>query len=252
MAGAEPEERVRQPAVTQSWRQVSFLHWRIDADRLAGFLPDPLEPDVIDGSAWVAITPFRVDRLTMIGLPVPFSTPFAETNVRTYARHPNGVDGLWFLSLDVSSSLNFLAGRTLAPYHPASMSVEGDDPVMYRSQRLSGGADHEIVVQPGPSIDPGPERDLAELLTGRWRAFTSLPGGKLAVVPVQHQRWPLQHSTLTHLDQTLLTAAGLPDLVEDPLVHYSSGVDARIGAPRPVPTQPRSPGRSDVRSAKAP
>jgi uncharacterized protein len=252
MAGPEPEERVRQPAVMQSWRHVSFLHWRIDADRLAALLPDPLEPDVIDGSAWVAITPFRVDRLQIIGLPFPFSTPFAETNVRTYVRHPNGVDGLWFLSLDVSSSLNFLAGRTLAPYHLASMSVEGDDPVTYRSQRLSGRADHEIVVQPGPSMDPGPERDLAELLTGRWRAFTSLPGGRLAVVPVEHERWPLQHGSLMHLGQTLLKAAGLPDLDEDPLVHYSPGVDARIGPPRPLLAQPRSSAQSDRRPAQAP
>jgi uncharacterized protein YqjF (DUF2071 family) len=218
----------------QAWRHVSFLHWRIDPALVAPLLPDGLEPDIVDGSAWVAITPFRVDRLTVMGLPIPFSTPFAETNVRTYVRDRQGVDGLWFLSLDVSSSLNFLAGRTVAPYYRASMSVETDRPIVYRSRRRAGSpAHHDIAVKPRPAGPGGATAELVHLLTGRWRAFTRLPGGLLATVPVQHEPWPLQDATLAHLDQTLLTAAGLPDCGDEPIVHYSPGVDALIGPPRP-------------------
>jgi uncharacterized protein len=242
MAGAEPEERVGQPAVVQAWRHVSFLHWRFDPGRLQALLPDVLEPDVVDGSAWVAITPFRVDRLEVMGLPVPFSTPFAETNVRTYVRDRDGVEGIWFLSLDVSSALNFLAGRTIAPYFPAAMSVAGDGPVIYRCRRRGGPpARHQIEVDPGAAIGRGAQRALVDRLTGRWRAFARVPSGRLALVPVQHEPWPLQEATLTHLDQSLLRAAGLPEPDADPMVHYSAGVDARIGPPRPVHASTQAP-----------
>jgi uncharacterized protein YqjF (DUF2071 family) len=234
MAGPEPEERVGQPAVLQAWRHVSFLHWRIEPDRLRELLPDALEPDLVDGSAWVAITPFRVDRFRVMGAPVPFSSPFAETNVRTYVRHRDGRDGLWFLSLDVSSSLNALAGRAVAPYYLASMSVAANGHLSYTSRRLAGPpAHHEIGVQPGDPLTQGDARDVVDSLTGRWRAFGQVPGGMLVTVPVEHEPWPLQQADVTHLDESLLRAAGLSAPDDPPLVHYSVGVDALIGLPRP-------------------
>jgi uncharacterized protein YqjF (DUF2071 family) len=219
---------------------VSFLHWPIDADRLGPLLPDVLVPDLVDGSAWVAITPFRVDAVRVLGgPPMPLVAPFVETNVRTYVRHRDGRDGLWFLSLDVSSMLNAVCGRAVAPYFLSAMSVDGgtDGRVTYRCRRRIGpAAHHRITVLPGRSIGASAVPGRVAGLTGRWRAFTRIPGAGVVDVPVQHEPWPLQEATLVDLDETLLLAAGLP-LSGDPMVHHAAGVDARLGAPR-RPGQP--------------
>ena len=234
MAGADPEERVERPVVHQSWRDVSFLHWRVDADDIARLLPDELTPDLVDGSAWIGLTPFRVERFRVLGMPpLPLGSSFHETNLRTYVRHRDGGDGIWFLSLDVSSMFNALGGRIAVPYFLASMSVDANSRVRYRSRRRVGpGAHHDITVAPGAPVAADNVSDTVALLTGRWRAFGQVAGRGLVEVPVQHEPWPLQHATLVSLDESVVAAAGLPAPTTEPLVHHSRGVDARLGAPR--------------------
>jgi uncharacterized protein YqjF (DUF2071 family) len=226
MAGREPEERVV-PIVRQSWRRLSFLHWRVDADLIARRLPAGLKPELIDGSAWVAITPFAVDRCTMAGVPMG---AFRETNLRTYVRHRDGRDGLWFLSIDVSSAANAAGGRAIGvPYFLSRMSVQDGDQVRYRCTRRTGpSAGHDITVVPGPSIEPD---ETIDRLTGRWRAFTAL-AGRVIEVAVSHEPWPLQSATVTGCDETLFQAAGLPPPEGEPVAHFSAGVDARLGPGR--------------------
>jgi uncharacterized protein len=233
MAGAEPEERVRLPVVHQSWRHVSFLHWRVDADAIARHLPAGLEPDVVDGSAWIGLTPFAVERFRVLGVPPGRFGSFHEANLRTYVRRPDGRDGIWFFSLDVSSRINAVGGRLAVPYFLATMTTEANGRVRYRSRRRTGpAAHHDITVEPGPPIASGDDHDLAALLTGRWRAFAHVAGRALLEIPVQHQRWPVHHAALVSLEETVLGAAGLPEPTSEPLVHYSPGVNAKLGAPR--------------------
>jgi uncharacterized protein YqjF (DUF2071 family) len=211
--------------VVQGWRDVSFIHWRFDPAELRPHLPADLEPDLIDGSAWVSLTPFRVKMWRT----------FAETNLRTYVRHRDGSDGLWFLSIDVSSALNALGGRAVAPYFLARMNVTTNGAVHYDSERVVGRhAVHQIGVRPLDPIGPGNLSPLVASLTGRWRAFSALADRTIAVTPVQHQPWPLQFAELTELNESILAAVGLPTPGEAPLVHFSRGVDARLGVPRPI------------------
>jgi uncharacterized protein YqjF (DUF2071 family) len=49
-----------------------------------------------------------------------------------------------------------------------------------------------------------------------------------------HPRWPLRRGRVTKLAQTHLECAGLPAPGGPPIVHFSDGVDVRIGPPRPV------------------
>jgi uncharacterized protein len=233
MAGNEPEERVDTPMVRQSWRRMSFLHWRIDPAEIAPRLPRGMTVDIVDGSAWISLTPFRVENFGLLRLPpVPVMSSFNETNLRTYVRGPDGRDGLWFFSLDVDSIVNAGGGRLgRIPYHLSAMSVQGDgDRVHYRCQRLIGGrAHHDISVEAGDPL--GNDRELAELLAGRWRSYVSV-AARIVEVPVQHQPWPLRDARLVACDESLMARAGLPRPAEPPLVHFSAGVDAQLGPPR--------------------
>jgi uncharacterized protein len=232
MAGRDPEESIAATLVLQRWRDVAFLHWRVWPGDIADMLPEGLVPDVVDGSAWIGLTPFRVERERVLALPpMPGVSSYAETNVRTYVRHRDGRDGLWFFSVDVSSILDAFAARmALLPYNLASMSVtKAEGNVRYRCHRRIGpSAHHRIEIEPGAEVAPD---ELITALTGRWRAFTSVMG-LLQEVAVDHEPWPLRVAEVRALDETMLEAAGLPAPTDPPMVHYSEGVDARLGLPR--------------------
>jgi uncharacterized protein YqjF (DUF2071 family) len=246
MAGARPEEHVSRPVVYQDWRDLTFMHWRVDPDVVARFLPPPLQPHLFDGSAWVSLTPFRVERFRLPVLPpLPLLSSFPETNLRTYAVDPDGVDGIWFLSLEADSLPTVAAGRVVGvAYQWASMRVERrGDLVHYSSRRRTAPhAMHEITVRVG---EPLAEEELTELdhwLTGRWRSWAR-PFGGLAHVPVEHEPWPLRRGEVVELDETLFESAGLVRPDEPPLVRFSEGVHARLGAPRRSSAVEVRPGR---------
>ena len=235
MSGQEPEEEVQKPASQQRWHAMTFLHWRYDVDDLRPHLAAGLEVDTYDGAAWVSITPFLMKDFRLGPLPaVPGVSTFPETNVRTYVRGPDGLDGLWFFSLEADSVPTVLGASSLygVPYEFADMEVQEGQVVRYRSQRRAKPEiGHDISVRPGePCASPS---ELDHWLTGRWRAY-STPAGRLTRVPVQHQPWPLWDAEVVELEQTLLGAVGLPQPADEPLVQYSPGVEVRLGVPVPL------------------
>ena len=214
---------------------MTFLHWRYGEEELQALLPAGLQVDTHDGTGWVSITPFLMKDFRVGPLPaVPGVSTFPETNVRTYVRRPDGKDGLWFFSLEADSVPTVLGASSLygVPYQFADMAVEEGEVVRYRSTRRDHPEiGHDISIEPqGPCQAPS---DLDHWLTGRWRAY-SIVAGRLAVVPVQHQPWPLWEASVVDLEQSLLTAVGLGDPAGPPLVQYSSGVDVRLGVPHPL------------------
>jgi uncharacterized protein len=237
MAGRWPEERVSRPVLCQRWQSLSFLHWAYEPEVVQRLLPPGLEVDTYQGKAWVGLTPFLLVDFRILCLPaVPGLSTFPETNVRTYVRNAAGTDGLWFFSLDVAQLPTAALARTFywVPYHWAGMRVDEKIPVTYSSHRrgaVGPRPSHHIVVRPTVSLGEDQTAGLIDFLTGRWRAFTRI-ATRLAMVPVEHQPWPLFDAELEHLEEDLLVANGLPRPEGAPLVHFSPGVDVRLGLPR--------------------
>src|SRR4051812_15226969 len=235
MSGAHPEEDVRVPMLLQRWRDVVFVHWPCDPDRIEGLLPDRLTVDTCDGSAWITLTPFVVggSRPPVVP-PMPGLSTFLECNVRTYVIGPDGRDGLWFFTLETDSLLTTVGARTALgiPYRWATMERRrSGDQVTYASRRRRS--------EPPPwarttveTSDDGRVADLrlAGWLTGRWRAWIAV-AQRLLTVPVEHEPWPLSDARLVHHEGTLLTSLGVPPPSGDLVVHSSPGVNARLGWP---------------------
>ena len=99
------------PILHQRWTNLLFLHWPIDPLLLRPSIPDALDIDTFDGSAWIGITPFHLEDLHPPRLPaLPGLSDFNELNVRTYVVH-KGNPGIWFFSLDASKLLPAMAAR---------------------------------------------------------------------------------------------------------------------------------------------
>ena len=87
------------------------MHWRVDASALRKLVPEELELQEHDGSAWLGITPFLISGFRLRGtLPVPVVSSFPELNVRTYVTS-EAKPGIWFFSLDTPSRLAVEAAR---------------------------------------------------------------------------------------------------------------------------------------------
>jgi uncharacterized protein YqjF (DUF2071 family) len=230
-----PTETVHRPVMLQWWKRLSFLHWRYEPGVIAPMLPPGLEVDVFDGSAWVGLTPFMAEVRPPL-LPAALSMRFPETNVRTYVRAPDGSTGVWFFSLDAGRSLAVFGARLLyhLPYKLADMKVQyGPGSVHYVSRRTDpdDGAFSNILVEPDEALTPVESDDLDHFLTARWRLYTTLRRG-IGYAQVEHPPWPLARARVLTLEQILVTTAGLPPPQGRPLVHYSQGVEVKVGKPK--------------------
>ena len=127
--------------LTMDWEDLLFLHWRVPGEVLQAHLPEGVEVETFDGSAWLGVVPFRLARTRFRWLPrLPSAHAFPELNVRTYVRCA-GRSGVWFFSLDAHSRLAVAGARATfrLPYFTARMRCErrGDD-VDYASERMDG------------------------------------------------------------------------------------------------------------------
>ncbi|MEE6273754.1 DUF2071 domain-containing protein [Georgenia sp. MJ206] len=240
MPAQDPPHRVGLAANVQGWEDITFLHWSFPVTTVQALLPPGLRVHDLDGRAWVGVTPFRMRDVRLPRVPpLPHLSTFPEVNVRTYVRGRDGTAGIWFFSLDCPRLPVIGALRVLGlPYMWAAMALQTDRErgrVAYASSRRAGpgprGAGVRALVEAGPRIaDPD---DLVVELTARWWAF-SRRAGRVWRVPAEHPPWPLHEATARVDAGGLLVAAGLPLPGEPPMVHFSPGVETRLGLPRPA------------------
>lgn len=222
--------------MVHDWLRVAFLHWRYDAATVQRLLPSPLRVETHDGDAWVGLVAFLM-RVSRPPVPVlPWISVFPETNVRTYVLTPDGRPGVWFFSLDAARLIPVLIalGGYGLPYQWSLMRLAGDgDRWRYRSvRRWPGprGARCDLAVEVGAPYEQADLTELDHFLTARFTLVNASPLGP-AWSPAEHAPWPLHRAKALRLDGDLIEAAGLPAPVGEPLVHWSPGVQVRIGAP---------------------
>jgi len=245
MASRVPDEDVRLPVLVSDWRRVTFVHWPIDPAVVQARLPTHLLVDTFAGSAWLTLTPMVMAR---VGPPAPAQwrpLNFAETNLRTYVRAPNGRDGIYFLRILAASAAMTACARlaTGIPYRHGDLSVvEHRGTISYGGALKSGRGSYRVDVRPTkPVLEPSP---LDVWLTGRWRAY-SRHLGALLETPIQHDPWPLQGATGDLLFEQLSESLGVPGPDGATIVHYCEGVaNTRVGASRLLSKPRLAPGRA--------
>jgi uncharacterized protein YqjF (DUF2071 family) len=221
------------PLPTRSWvlaetcRDQLFAHWRVSAAALRDHLPDALEVDEHDGSAWLAVTPFAVDGLRVRGLlPLPRASSFLELNVRTYVTHGDR-PGIWFLSLDASSRLAVEVARRLyrLPFFQATIGLRREaERLAYDCARDDGRAFSASFAPVGDASPAGPG-SLEGFLVERYCLYVE-QGGRLCRAEIHHRPWPLRRA-----DADIELNTMPPDwlrLDDEPLFHCSGRQDVLI------------------------
>jgi uncharacterized protein YqjF (DUF2071 family) len=216
--------------MAQTWRDLLFAHWPVDAKALRPLIPAPLTLETWDGSAWLGITPFEVTGLRLHGTPpLPVLSRFEELNVRTYVTI-GGKPGVWFFSLNASSAAAVAAARRSyrLPYFHAAMEIERlDGGVRYGCARE--GAELRAQYAPAGEIFNAPHGTFDHFLTERYCLYAY--DGRVLRAEIHHPPWPLQAATASFAVNTM-APVGLP--AREPVLHFARRQDVVIWPPRAV------------------
>ena len=226
--------------MTQSWHDLLFAHWPLEAHELREKLPAGLELDTFDGQAWIGIVPFHMTNVAPRGVPpLPLVSTFVELNVRTYVTH-HGKPGVYFFSLDANSSMAVLAARALfhLPYFRATMSIDRPDRrIVYtsaRATRTPGAGEFAATYWPIGGVVAAKPGSLEYFLTERYCLYTVDGAARVKRLEIHHGPWPLQAAEATIAVNTMADAAGLRLPSTEPTLHFSRRQDTVAWAPREV------------------
>jgi len=223
--------------MTQSWHDLLFAHWPVDAEALRQRMPPGFPLDLYDGQAWIGVVPFRMTNVAPRFVPaVPFVSEFPEINVRTYVT-VGGRPGVYFFSLDADSAMAVAAARSMLhlPYFTARMRVQRDGPlVRYASHRTARGApqaDFVATYQPaGAPFEPAPGT-LDYFLTERYCLYNVDAQFRAYRLEIHHVPWTLQRSEAVIEVNTMTEAAGIRLPTTAALLHFSTRQDMVAWAP---------------------
>jgi uncharacterized protein len=240
MASLVADRSPRGTCLRLEWRTAAFFHWAFAPELVRRLLPPGLEVDTFDGRAWIGLTPFTTTfRLGGVA-PLPGPRRYPETNLRTYVRAPDGTDGVWFFSLDVTNFANVPIGRMAFPYHHADLHVhDGGTTLRFWGHRLGSEAQYDLTLR--AEAVTCAQHALDVFLTGRWHTY-AIRAGIVGRFDIEHGSCPLHRGELVGGDEHMIEQLGLPRPDHSPIVHYSPGVDVRVGWPMPRRLQMRSSG----------
>lgn len=232
-------------AITQRWNDLLFAHWRAPAAQVSRLLPEGLQVDTFQDSAWIGAVPFWMDRIKVRGFPsIPGARSFPELNLRTYVRDPHsGAQGVYFFSLDGANLLAVAAARAMyhLPYYWAEMRIEQRSEKefsFYSRRRFSS----KPVIFQARYRGLGPTRRLAEnrvgsleyFLTERYYLFAQNRAGEAVRACVHHVPWPLEDAQAEIERNDLAAAIGIELPEQEPVLHYSRRLAVYLWPPELV------------------
>ncbi len=219
-------------AISQRWNDLLFAHWPLAADAVAAQLPSWLAADTFQGSAWLGVIPFWLDRIKLRCVPIaPGACGFPDLNLRTYVRDQyTGMPGIYCFSFDTNKPLAIAVARSFyhLPYYWAEMRFE-----QKMEREFSFYSRRRLTVRPvifkARYRGLGPNRKLAEMrsgtlesfLTERAWLFSSNHAGQPMRAYLHYVPWPLEEAEAQIDRNDLASAIGieLPD--QEPVLHYS-------------------------------
>ena len=219
-------------AMTQRWNDLLFAHWPIPTVLMERLLPDWLDVDSFQGSAWLGAVPFWLDRIKIRGIPpLPGLRNFPDLNFRTYVRDRfTRTPGIYCFSVDSSNLFAVAAAHAIyhLPYRLAEMHLER------RSEREFAFYSRRRFARPAVIFKAryrglGPTHRSAEILPGslehyfseRNCVFSTNRAGEPIRANLHHVPWPLEEAEAEIERNDLASAVGIELPNMNPVLHYS-------------------------------
>ena len=219
----------------QSWHNLLFAHWRVDATELRRMVPGVFELDLFDDEAWLGVVPFYMTNVNLRAAPpLPWISSFPEINVRTYVRVADR-PGVYFFSLDAARWLAVAAARALLnlPYYSADMMVERrGNQVRYESSRkTTRAAVFQATYEPAGAPFAAPRGSIEYFLTERYCLYHHSRRGHPYRLDIHHRPWSLHVARAMVATNTMAAASHLTLNGDPGLLHFAERQDVIAWAP---------------------
>lgn len=169
--------------ISQSWKNLFFLNFRVDKDLLGALLPTYLEPDLYNGESYTSVVPFQMTNIRFPITPVlPFSN-LTELNLRTYVKY-NDIPGIYYFTLDSNHMFGNWIARNFfdLPYRFSKIDSS------YEKKTYSYSCDlFELQATVGEELI---KDELEKFLVERYSLFTD-DGKSIYQGKVFHKPWRL-------------------------------------------------------------
>ena len=203
----------------QEWNNVIFLHWQVELDELKKYVPKELTIDLFNGSPWVSVVAFTMEKVRLKYLPsFPPISNFDEINIRTYVTSGNK-SGVYFLSIEGGTNISckIAKGISSLPYRFSTMKRTD---TLYQSNNLEYNEKLEIEYNIGEKIKS--KLPLDKWLTERYALFQDTKAC-MNEFEIHHEEWPLHEIELSKLEFRYPRFKNLIKRLPDK-VQYSKGV----------------------------
>ncbi|MBC6400127.1 MAG: DUF2071 domain-containing protein [Ekhidna sp.] len=203
----------------QEWNNAIFLHYQADLTELEKFVPKELEIDLFDGSPWISVVAFTMEKIRLKNLP-SFSpiSDFDEINIRTYVKS-NNKTGVYFLSIEGGKNLSCKIAKGISELPYRFSEIKRIDK-KYQSQNLEFNDKLYIEFTIGKELTQKTELD--KWLTERYALFQDTDKS-INEFEIHHPEWPMNEISLRKLD---LNYPRFKKLINEhpSKIHYSKGV----------------------------
>ncbi len=208
--------------IKQQWRNVFFIHYKVDPLLIAGQVPFKL--DLYEGQAVISIVPFLMDGIRFPFFPpIPKISRLWELNLRTYVE-VNGIKGIYFFTLETDSKIGELIAKNFfnLPYQYSKIKAEiNQDHYHFNHNRKEFSFELEATIG-----GPLKKSNFDLWATERYSLFTQKNGityqGK-----VDHVPWELQQVEISKLSNQF-TKMVIPDIAQISSASFSRTLEVKF------------------------
>ncbi len=208
--------------IAQSWKNVFFIHYKIDPKLIAHMVPFKL--DLFEGHAVISVVPFLMDGIRFPFLPqIPKVSRLWELNIRTYVE-VNGKKGVYFFTLETDSKMGELIAKNFfaLPYRFSKIKalVSGNH---YKFEHSRADLSFKLEA----TISDAEQVSTFDLwATERYSLFTQKRGVTYQGV-VLHEPWQLQQVKIEIINDQF-TKMVLPGLTEFSSASFSRSINVKF------------------------
>jgi uncharacterized protein YqjF (DUF2071 family) len=207
----------------QEWNRLLFFHFRVDAALIQSLIPAGLQIDTFDGSAWVSLVPFTMNRIRLrVITSFPPVSDFHEVNLRTYVTDGKHA-GVYFFSLEASRWLPAWLARSISgmPYETAGITRSFGDINRYQVSNTRKSTFASVGYRPGAVI--AHKTALQLWLTERYCVYLN-KNNRWHRFQVHHTAWPLMELDLQEVQLEYRVGPQLITEKDVVSAQYSPGV----------------------------
>jgi uncharacterized protein YqjF (DUF2071 family) len=183
------------PFLTARWLNLINISYAVSPELLIPYLPAGVEPDVVDGKAFVSLVPFQFEDVSLGGWPIPFHGSFPEMNLRCYV-HAGVCSGVVFIREFVPRVMVTIIANTFynEHYETAGLRVnivtdEKEISVGYEMEK--GGLKHRVCARAFNKVYLPSEGGLEYFFENRFCGFSENCKGVTSRFRVEHPPWKL-------------------------------------------------------------